>query len=57
MYLILKEYGGLDYSVLILRKAHILRTDLRFANLTGATLIDAGKGGANFRGADLNRAN
>ena len=38
-------------------KAHIRRADLRFKNLVGASLIDAGKGGANFRGADLNRAN
>ena len=40
--LILEEYGGLDYSVVILGKAHIRRTDLHFENLAGATLIGAG---------------
>ena len=38
-------------------KAHIRRTDLWFKNLVGASLIDAGKVGANFRGDDLSRAN
>ena len=38
-------------------KAHFRRTDLRFSNLAEASLIGAGKVGANFRGSDLSRAN
>ena len=56
VYMILKEYGKLNYSKVILRKAHIGKTDFRFANLARATLIDTGKGSANFRGTDFHRA-